>query len=78
MRAKQFTQDIIDTLGKRVNEIILAIPKDKAVCEQIARETKDTILARVQLRNKVRQIALEVEGITQPYTGEGKASEVTE
>ena len=29
IRAKQFTQDIIDTLGKRIFEVILPIPKDK-------------------------------------------------
>ena len=28
IRAKQFTQDIIDTLGSRLNELILPIPKD--------------------------------------------------
>ena len=74
IRAKQFTQDIIDTLDKRINESILPIPKNRSLCEQIARETKETILARVQLRNRARQIALEVEGITQPVPveeGEG-------
>ena len=36
--AKQFTQDIIDTLGKRILEVVLPIPKDKALCERIGRE----------------------------------------
>ncbi len=68
MRAKQFTRDVIDTLGKRIFEVILPIPKDKELRERIARETRDTVLARVALRNKAKQISLDVEGITE--TGE--------
>ena len=66
MRAKQFTRDVIDTLGKRIFEIILPIPKDKGLQENIARETRETVLARVALRDKARQISLDVEGITAP------------
>jgi type I restriction enzyme M protein len=56
---------VIDTLGKRIFEVILPIPKDKDVRERIARETRETVLARVALRNKAKQISLEVEGITE-------------
>jgi hypothetical protein len=52
-----------DTLGKRINEIILPIPKDKDLRERIARETRETVLGRVKLRNRAGQIALEVEGL---------------
>ena len=65
IRAKQFTQDIIDTLGKRIFEVILPIPKDKDLRERIARETRETVLARVALRNKAKQISLDIEGITE-------------
>lgn len=65
IRAKQFTQDIIDTLGKRIFEVILPIPKDRGLREKIARETRETVLARVALRNKAKQISLDVEGITE-------------
>lgn len=65
VRAKQFTQDIIDTLGRRIDEIVLPIPKDRTLRERIARETRETVLARAALRNKARQIALEVEGLTE-------------
>jgi type I restriction enzyme M protein len=65
IRAKQFTQDIIDTLGKRIFEVILPIPKDRGLRERIARETQETVLARVALRNKAKQISLDVEGITE-------------
>ena len=64
MRAKQFTRDIIDTLGKRLFEILLPIPKDPALRQRIANETRETVLTRVRLRNRIREIALEVEGLT--------------
>jgi hypothetical protein len=66
MRAKQFTRDVIDTLGKRIFEVILPIPKDKDLRERISRETQETVLGRVTLRNKAKQISLDVEGITEP------------
>ena len=46
-------------------EIVLPIPKDKVLRDRIARETRETVLARAALRNKARQIALEVEGLTE-------------
>jgi type I restriction enzyme M protein len=64
IRAKQFTQDIIDTLGKRLMEIVLPIPMDKEFSAKIARETEEVILKRIELRNRAKQIALEVEGIS--------------
>lgn len=63
IRAKQFTQDIIDTLGKRLFEVVLPIPKDAALRRRVAEETRRVIETRVQLRNRAREIALEVEGI---------------
>ena len=65
MRAKQFTRDVIDTLVKRIYEIVLPIPKDKVLRDRIARETRETVLARAALRSKARQIALKVEGLTE-------------
>ncbi len=66
MRAKQFTRDIIDTLGKRLFEIVLPVPKDAKKRRAIAEETRRVIETRVALRNRAKQIALEVEGIEQP------------
>ena len=76
IRAKQFTQDIIDTLGKRILEVVLPIPKDKALCERIGQETRTTVLERATLRNKTRQIALEVEGLTEVGEEEAEVLEV--
>ncbi len=61
MRAKQFTRDIIDTLGKRILEIVLPFPKDEEERKKIAKFTKETICERVRLRNEVGQIGLKVE-----------------
>jgi len=63
MRAKQFTRDIIDTLGKRLFEVLLPIPKNASTCERIAKETREVIEARTKLRDRTKEIALEVEGI---------------
>jgi hypothetical protein len=63
MRAKQFTRDIIDTLGKRLFEVLLPIPKDASTRERIAKETRDLIETRAKLRDRTKEIALEVEGV---------------
>lgn len=65
MRAKQFTRDVIDTLGKRIFEIVIPIPKDLAKRQEIAKLTRETVETRAVLRNKAKQIALDVEGIRQ-------------
>lgn len=65
IRAKQFTQDIIDTLGNRVLELLIPLPKDQQKCREIAKVTRETVEARVALRNKAKQIVLDVEGMEQ-------------
>jgi len=73
MRAKQFTRDIIDTLGKRLFEVVLPIPKDSKVRQKIAEETRRVIETRIHLRNRAKEIALEVEGIKYPRNGDIEA-----
>ena len=77
MRAKQFTRDVIDTLGKRIFELILPIPKDKDLHERIATQTREIVLGRVTLRNKAKQISLDAEGITEPADEEKELLETT-
>ena len=64
IKAKQFTQDIIDTLGRRLFEIQLPLPKDKRQREQIARETQRIIETRIELRNQAKAVTLAVEGLS--------------
>jgi type I restriction enzyme M protein len=66
MRSKQFTRDIIDTLGKRLFEVLLPIPKDNNFCAKVADETRMVVETRAQLRDRTKEIALEVEGISNP------------
>ena len=75
MRAKQFTRDIIDTLGKRLFEVVLPIPKDARIRKKIADETQRVIEARVRLRNRAKEISYEVEGIAFDKKGTAKAIE---
>ncbi len=63
IRAKQFTQDIIDTLGKRLLELVLPVPKDKETRERLAKETRHIVETRIRLRNRAKELALEVEGV---------------
>ena len=66
IKSKQFTQDIIDTLGKRLVEISIPVPRDKALCNRIAQETKDIIESRASLRGRAKTLALEVQGVANP------------
>lgn len=62
IRAKRFTQDIIDSLGSRVAEVRVPIPRDRAVREHIAREMREAIQTRARLREQTRRLTLDVEG----------------
>jgi hypothetical protein len=66
MRAKQFTRDIIDTLGKRLFEVVLPIPKNKRLRGTIAELARDVVRSRVELKRRGKEIAVEVEGIKRP------------
>ena len=52
VRSKQFTQDIIDTIGKRISELAVPVPRDAARARSIAAECKAIIERRVQLRQE--------------------------
>jgi type I restriction enzyme M protein len=58
--AKRLTQDIIDSLGNRIQELILPIPKDKARREKIAQMVKQTIQHRIEARKLARQACVEL------------------
>jgi type I restriction enzyme M protein len=64
IRSKQFTQDIIDTLGNRILELLIPVPTDAAKCREIAESTRDIVETRARLRNRAKQIVIAVEGAT--------------
>lgn len=63
IRSKQFTQDIIDTIGKRLAEIIIPLPKDMETARKIAAETREIIESRARLRDRATALALELQGL---------------
>lgn len=62
IRAKQFTQDIIDTLGRRLLEVAIPIPRDADLRRKLADDVRTTVETRVTLRNRTKSLAKAVEG----------------
>jgi type I restriction enzyme M protein len=60
VRAKQFTQDIIDTLGRRILEIALPIPRDKARAAQVSQDCKRIIETRIKLRREASTLVASI------------------
>ncbi len=62
IRAKQFTQNIIDSLGNRVMELIIPIPKDSNLRAFLTSEAQRVVEERAKLREKARQLSTQVMG----------------
>jgi type I restriction enzyme M protein len=62
IRAKQFTQNIIDSLGNRIMELIIPIPKDTKLGEFLTTEARKIIEERADLRERARQISAQLTG----------------
>jgi type I restriction enzyme M protein len=60
IRAKQFTQDIIDSLGERINELILPVPLDAEQRQRITDMVSQVISERVEARELARRAVVEV------------------
>ena len=60
IRAKQFTQDIIDSLGERINDLILPIPKASEQRQRITSIVKQVVRERVEARELARRAVVEV------------------
>ena len=56
MRTKQFTRDVIDTLGNRVEEVIIPIPKSQDLKLAISNAVKSVILSRVRARDDIKSL----------------------
>ena len=52
VRARRFTQDIIDTIGKRVLELAIPIPKAEGRAQRLGDDFKRIIEGRVRLRQE--------------------------
>ena len=51
--SKRFTQDIIDTLGARIKELVLPVPKDEVTRNEIIKNVQ----AVTDYKNAAREIA---------------------
>lgn len=60
IRAKQFTQDIIDTIGRRILELVLPFPKSKEQQEKVISMVKDVFDRRTEAKNIMRNVLLNV------------------
>ena len=67
MRTKQFTRDVIDTLGQRLREVILPIPKSASLRCEIADAVKGVIDRRITARKRIAILTSRIE--TGPLTG---------
>ena len=56
IRARQFTRDIIDTIGQRFYDVELPIPDDKEHCEYLASAAKKAIQQREALRRQLNAV----------------------
>jgi len=62
VRAKQFTQDIIDSLGERIQELVLPIPKDSGFRTEISDMVKTAVSLRIRARELAKNSRLGVHG----------------
>lgn len=61
VRAKLFTADIIGTLGQRINEVVLPIPKATERRDSLTEQVHSALTARVKGRCFIRQAPLLIE-----------------
>ncbi len=60
IRSRQFTRDVIDTLGNRFDEVQLPIPKDRGIRQAISEAVRNVIVSRIESRDEIRHLATEV------------------
>ena len=60
IRTKQFTRDVIDTLGNRIEEIVLPISKSASLRKAISKAISEVIHTRLAAGVTVGQLAGEI------------------
>ena len=60
IRTKQFTRDVIDTLGQRFKEVIIPIPKDVRVKTEISRRVQAIVHNRIDARDTILRLSKEL------------------
>lgn len=62
IKSKRFTQDIIDSLGDRIHELVLPIPKDEALRKRVTQMVQRAIQERIEARELARKACLDLIG----------------
>ena len=62
IRTKQFTRDVIDTIGKRLMEVVLPIPRSRRLCEEVSQAVKYVVQSRVLARQQISHLAKQMGG----------------
>src|SRR5208337_4909961 len=62
IRAKQFTQDIIDSLGERLYELVLPIPQSPETRSRISDMVKKAVNLRIEARELAKEARSSVHG----------------
>lgn len=60
IKSKRFTQDIIDTIGNRIKELVLPIPKDNEKKRKIEKMVQKSIFERTEAREIAKNARLEI------------------
>ena len=61
IRTKQFTRDVIDTLGQRLKEIVLPIPRSRSLREEITQAIREVVRGRVKARQRISILSKMIE-----------------
>lgn len=64
IRTKQFTRDVIDTLGHRLDEVVLPIPRDPSLRRFISEAIREVVDSRIQARHEISGLSREFEAAT--------------
>ena len=61
MRSKQFTRDVIDTLGRRLDEVRLPVPRSPDLRQRIDDLVRGVVDGRLSARNRIKDLCRENE-----------------
>lgn len=57
IRTKQFTRDVIDTIGQRFKEVVIPIPRDPEIKDSISRRVKAIVHNRIEAREAITTLS---------------------
>jgi len=67
IRNKQFTRNVIDTIGQRLDEIVLPIPRDPAVRRLISASIAQMLAVRSKLRHDLHHLTVNLFGHSEKH-----------